>query len=374
MSTLNDDILMLQTVERYLDGSMLPDEKAFFEQLRKNTPEIDQMVVEHSMFLNQMDMYAANRNLKHTLHNVHAKLISTGDINEGAVVTTKGRIIQLYNKYKKDIAVAACVGGAIAIVMSSLFLYLSPSATNNQIQQLSKDIENIKRNQQAQGSIINDVTNRIPKNVNYISGGTGFLIDGKGYIITNAHVLKGSGATVVNNTGKEFNAKIVHIDNNKDLAILKVDDTEYKPVKSLPYAIGKNSSDLGEEIYTLGYPRNDVTYTQGYLSAQTGFRGDSLSYQIQMNANPGNSGGPVLNKQGEVIGVLSTKQSQADGVTFAVKSKNIYTLVEELKKQDTAIQRIKISNSSSLKGKDRAAQVKKIEDCIYQVKAYTNSK
>ena len=98
MTMHNEDILMLQTIERYLDGSMLPDEKAYFEQLRKNTPEIDQMVVEHSMFLSQMDEYVLQRNFKHSLHNAHAKLLAIGDINEGGKVSNKGKIIQLYNR------------------------------------------------------------------------------------------------------------------------------------------------------------------------------------------------------------------------------------------------------------------------------------
>jgi len=366
---MNEDIVMLQAIERYLDGTMLPDEKAYFEQIRKNTPEIDQMVVEHSMFLHQMDMYSANRNFKHLLHETHNKLVSTGDINEGTVVTTKGRVIQLYNKYKRVTAIAACVGGAIAIVMSSLFFYFSPSASNNQIQQLSREFTNFRT---TFNSTVNEVKSKLPVNPKWVSGGTGFLIDGKGYIVTNAHVLKGSGATVVNNNGEEFNAKIVHIDAAKDLAILKIEDEDYKPLKSLPYTINKTGADLGDEIFTLGYPRNDITYTHGYLSAKTGFHGDSLSYQIQMNSNPGNSGGPVLNKEGEVIGVLSTRQTQADEITFAIKSKNIYSLVDDLKKDDTSMQKVKLP--VTVKGKAQESSIRKIEDCVFLVKAYNSTK
>ena len=89
-----------------------------------------------------------------------------------------------------------------------------------------------------------------------------------------------------------------------------------------------------------------------------------------MNENHGNSGGPVLNKNGEVIGVLSTKQLKADGVTFAIKSKNIYKVVDEIKKKDQDV-RIKINNTNSLKGDNRVHQIKNVKDYVYMVKAYT---
>ncbi|MFX5785492.1 hypothetical protein ABTE36_23650, partial [Acinetobacter baumannii] len=77
-------------------------------------------------------------------------------------------------------------------------------------------------------------------------------------------------------------------------AILLINDPEYVPVKNIPYIIRKSNADLGEEIFTLGYPRNEVVYGMGYLSAKSGYNGDTLSYQIQMSVNPGNSGAPVF--------------------------------------------------------------------------------
>jgi len=365
-----DDILLLEAIERYLSGDMNAAERTYFEKLRKDTPEIDQMVVEHSMFLHQMDIYSVQRNLKQNLQATHARLLERGEVNEGGELTPKGRVVQLWNKYKRVTAIAASVGGVIALIISGLAVYFSPVVNGSKIEQLSKAIEVIKRNQQYQGTLINEVKSKIPENAKLISGGSGFLIDPKGYIITNAHVLKGSGAVVVNSKGQEFNATIANIDLEKDLAILKINDPDYEPLKSLPYSIRKSNSDLGEPIFTLGYPRNDIVYGEGYVSARTGYNSDSLSYQVQISANPGNSGGPVFNNNGEVIGILSTRQAQAEGVAFAVKSRNIYRMVDEWKQSDSTLDKIKLPAHSSLKGIERKQQITKLEDCVFYVKAF----
>ena len=104
-----DDILLLDAIERYLSGEMSAEERSYFENLRKTTPEIDQMVVEHNMFLHQIADYAANIQIKQTLHEVHQHLLERGDLNEGEALSTKGKVIQFWNKYKRVTAIAvAC--------------------------------------------------------------------------------------------------------------------------------------------------------------------------------------------------------------------------------------------------------------------------
>jgi S1-C subfamily serine protease len=128
---------------------------------------------------------------------------------------------------------------------------------------------------------------------------------------------------------------------------------------------------LGEPIFTLGYPRDEIVYNQGYMSAKTGFNGDTMSCQIAVSANPGNSGGPVFNKNGEVIGILSTAQSKAEGVVFAIKAKNIFQAIDDMKKEDTGYHRVKAPTVSNVKSMDRVQQVKQIQDCVFMVKSFT---
>jgi serine protease Do len=365
-----DDILLLDAVERYLRGDMSPEEKAYFENLRKETPAIDQMVVEHKLFVNHIEAYGANRAFINQLHSTHDNLLQKGEITQ-AEKARGGMVVQMWNKYRRVTGIAASIAGLTAIVISGMFTMFSPVPNKNEIRQLDREMKQIKRTITYQANQLNEFKSKVPMDVHPSSGGTSFLIDGNGYLVTNAHVVRGSSNILVQNTkGQEFKATIVRLDNDNDIAILKIDDSDFKPFPSLPYVIRSGNVDLGEQIFTLGYPRDEIVYNEGYMSAKTGYNGDTITCQIAVSANPGNSGGPVLNKNGEVIGILTKTQTTAENVVFAIKSKNIFQALDELKK-DTTYQRVRLPNSNSLRGLDRVHQVKQISDCVFMVKAFT---
>jgi S1-C subfamily serine protease len=108
-------------------------------------------------------------------------------------------------------------------------------------------------------------------------------------------------------------------------------------------------------------------YGEGYVSAKSGSDGDSTAYQLTVSANPGNSGGPVINRNGELIGVITAKDSKADGVVYAAKAKNIFKLIDQLKKDDNQYQNIKMPTGNELKKLERTQQVKKMEDVVFMV-------
>jgi serine protease Do len=364
-----DEILLLDATERYLNGEMNAEEKAMFEQLRETNQEIDQMVVEHSFFLQQFQRYGGVREMKHSLHEVHNQLLQDGEIKE-EVLSASAKVVNMWKRYKRTMTIAASIAGITALSISGMTLLFGPKGNEKAITDLSKKVSAIEQTQRVQANQLNTVIGKLEPGAVIKESGSAFLVDSKGYLVTNAHVLKNArGIIVLNSKGAEFKAIIVKIDEAKDIAILKIQDKDYKTTGLLPYSIRKSSTDIAEPIFTLGYPRNEIVYGEGYLSAKTGFNGDTLSCQIAVAANPGNSGGPVFNKNGEVIGILSTKETKADGVVFAIQSKYIIETVNQLKKDDSTIE-LKLPSKSSVKGMGASEQVKKIQDYVYMVKVY----
>lgn len=365
-----NDINILDAVERYIRGEMNPEERLYFENLRKTNTEIDQLVVEHTLFLQQINRFGERKALRSSLNETHTELSEQGKI-AAPRQAGQSKIVYMWNRYKRVAAIAAVIAGITTIAVSAL---VTPKAPTAELQQLSTKINKVEQKTDENGREIKDVKNKVNTvphalpNIVYTTGGTGFIIDAKGYLVTNAHVVENAKNVAVQNSKGEFVAKVVYTDMAKDIAILKIDDENFKPYSSIPYSISKSSGRLAEPIFTLGYPRNDVVvYGQGYLSAKTGFNGDTLSCQIDIAANRGNSGSPILNANGEVIGILNGRQTNAEGFAFAIQGKHIYKVLDELKK-DTTYQRVKISAKSSIGGMERTQQVEKLEDYVFMVK------
>ena len=365
-----DDIKILDAVERYIRGEMTPDERLYFEQLRKTNTEVDLLVVEHTLLLQQMNRFSEWKKFKHALQEVHIDLAEQGKIRSNKL-RPKAKVVYLWKKYRRVTAIAASIAGITTLSILALVNSLTPRIKDPKYQELVRDVKVLKDTQKALDNKIKIVDKKteepiISTPVRY--NGTGFLIDTKGLMITNAHVVKNSkNIFVQNNKGDQFKAFVVRLDVPRDVAIIKIDDDRFKSFASLPYSIRKTTSDIAEPVFTLGYPRDEIVYGEGYLSASTGFNGDTLSCQISIPANPGNSGGPIFNHNGEVIGILSAKETETEGAVFAVQSKYIYQVLEELKKS-SLYKNVKVPSKSALNGLDNRQQVKKIQDFVFIVK------
>ena len=371
-----EDLKILEAVERYIAGEMSADERVYFESLRKSNPEIDQAVVEHTFFLQQMSRYEDTRQFKSILNDTHIHLAEKGEIRSAKLNGT-AKVAYLYNRYKRTTAIAACIAGITVLCISALIWSVSdfkPKDVKNDIDYLGRKINALEKNNQRLIKEINDVKTAqgdsiVADPINYTSGGTGFLVDAKGYLVTNAHVVDNARHIAVqNSSGRDLRAEVVYKDPSRDIAILKIVDKRFKSPTMIPYAIKKSAGDIAEPIFSLGYPRNDIVYGEGYLAAKTGYQGDTMAVQISIAANSGNSGSPIINRKGEIIGVLNARQATAEGAVFAIQSRYIYDALTQLQKKDTTHKNIKLPTASSLKGIDRTKQVEKITDYVYMVK------
>ena len=166
--------------------------------------------------------------------------------------------------------------------------------------------------------------------------GTGFALKGK-YVITNHHVVDGARSLQVRGVRGDFtkmyNAVVVATDAVHDMAIIRIEDSEFTGFGEIPYAIKSDLSEVGEDIFVLGYPMmstmgEEVKLTTGVISSRSGFMGDISSYQISAPIQPGNSGGPLFDKNGDVVGIVNAKHRQADNAGYAIKSPYMRLFVE----------------------------------------------
>ena len=168
--------------------------------------------------------------------------------------------------------------------------------------------------------------------------GTGFFIDKNGYIATNYHVIDSASEIEVDiikdNQKQSFKAKVISSDKQNDLAIIKIEDDKFKPYLKLPYSIKTTITDVGSNVFTLGYPMaltvmgDEVKFTDGKISSKTGFQGDITTYQISVPVQPGNSGGPLFDYDGNIIGVVNAKIMAADNVSYAIKLTYLKNLID----------------------------------------------
>jgi len=349
----------IESADRYLNGELSTSERVEFEKLCEQDEKLN------SLFLTHKDFVATLRE-KHTRADVKAKLAK--------VMTQESSQGFFFNMWK-NLKINGAAAAAVAILSSVATLYLSGyfsslRKTTSEYSALKREINNVKRNVNAHNQAINTINKESQTNQTALQyGATGFMLTKDGYVVTNYHVVNGADSIHLQNSqGESFRASIIHIDPSKDLAILHISDTSFNPI-SLPYTFSNQSLDLGEGIFTIGYPRDEAVYGEGYLSSATGYSGDTTAYQISIPVNPGNSGGPVLDKNGHIIGIISGKQKGLDGAAFAIKTKALMETLDNIP-ENSLKGKIKLSSKNSLANLPRTEQIKKMQNYIYIVKVY----
>jgi serine protease Do len=185
-----------------------------------------------------------------------------------------------------------------------------------------------------------DITNGSDTEKQTVGQGSGFLVSADGLIVTNKHVVSAASAdyTVITTDGKQFKAKVLARDPNRDIALLKID------AKDLPFLELDNSDDIqvGQTVVAIGNSLGEFsnTVSKGIISglkrnlvAGSDLGGsERLSNIIQTDAaiNPGNSGGPLLNISGKVIGVNVAMAAGAQSIGFALPANQISKIIDQI--------------------------------------------
>jgi hypothetical protein len=187
-------------------------------------------------------------------------------------------------------------------------------------------------------SLANKAKKEEPKNT--IQSGSGFFINNKGYFITNNHVVKGCKQSKITFKEESVDAEVVATDQTLDLALLKA---KVKPKNYL--SLSDDPPEKLQKIYVAGYPfgkglSDDLKLTQGIISSVKGYGDNSNQIQIDAAINSGNSGGPIVDEDGDLVGVAVSglNKSKAEGIAFGIKSAAVKNFLD--------VNKIKYSTSS----------------------------
>ena len=200
------------------------------------------------------------------------------------------------------------------------------------------------------------------------SYGSGVVLTEDGYVVTNHHVVEDASdveiGLVENNKIRYYSGEIISKDVNNDLALVRISDNSFKGFGRIPYNVEIDQASVGKEVFALGYPLkallgDELKFTNGRISARSGAQGDISKYQMTVPLQPGNSGGPVFDFDGNLIGIAQggIKYDVAENVAYCVKTTYVKSLVESLP------DKFSLPNDRRNRGED-------IEDIIKEVAPY----
>ena len=199
--------------------------------------------------------------------------------------------------------------------------------------------------------------------------GTGFALK-NGYVVTNYHVIENAKSISIQGIkgdfAQKYSATIIATDKYNDLALLQISDKKYNGFGSIPYNVKTSVSEVGEDVFVLGYPLtstmgDEIKLTTGVISSKTGFQGDVSLYQISAPIQPGNSGGPLFDNKGNLIGIVNAKHKGAENVGYAIKTSYLRNLIESSTSSSI------LPNNNQIAGLPLTGKVKSLKNYVFMI-------
>ncbi len=217
------------------------------------------------------------------------------------------------------------------------------------------------------------------------SSGSGFLLSSTGLIVTNYHVVEDANRIEVAFAEKNItkSASVRIKDTKNDIAILEVKDFSFADLSSqpIPFSFADvNSMKVGQEVFTLGFPLGDMMGTKsrlstGRINSQFGIQDDPRLFQISNPLQPGNSGGPLFNNKGDLVGIVVSSLNAKyfyentgiipQNVNFAVKASYLQNLISMTPEGDDVVKR-----KNSVKSGPMENQIEQLNPFIVQIRIY----
>jgi serine protease Do len=350
-------------LDDYHKGKLTESELTNLKIKLEQDPKIRAEADSYLEMIDSVKFYGERKEIRHTLSQIHDEMIEERKSKNTSLPR------ESFNWYLRMTAIAASVT-IIAVAATFVITRSFKNETPAGYRELRRDVAQIQRSQKQIMAELAEAERGPLRPGNF--SGTGFLISPNGYLVTSYHVIKEADSIVIeNNTYGQLKADVVHADPKNDLAVLRIRLSDFKLKRQLPFKVSSQTADLGEYVYTLGFPREDIVFGEGSVSASTGFRQDPNAYQISIPVNPGNSGGPLLNNEGDVIGVVSGVQTQTVGAAFAVKSSLLVDLIHQ-QAIDSLKKPLVLPRQNIIKNAARVQQVKRWKDVVFMVRVYND--
>ncbi|MBC7861694.1 MAG: trypsin-like peptidase domain-containing protein [Bacteroidia bacterium] len=345
--------------DEYLFERLNASEKLDFEQRLKNDAEFEKEFLAHQLFVESLSYATAKSDLKKKMESIHTEAFGNANVVS----------IAPKHNYFKIAAVAASVS-LIVFLTGSLIFKNTYFAKKSVYEELGRDVENSLIAFEAGLKVGSNKPKREILPATFEA--TGFAISSKGYFLTSMHVVKNADSVMIQNDELDYvSAERVWEDAKLDVAIYKIKNAADINMKDVPISFRGGDLELGEKIFALGYPRETVVYAEGNVSAVSGLNGDTAKYQLSLLINPGNSGSPVMDEQGNLVGIISGRNNGAQGVSYAVKARYIAEMIKNIPDKKLKDE-ILVNGHNNIKKLKRTEQIKKLKPFVYNIMVYNS--
>jgi S1-C subfamily serine protease len=381
-------------IEDYYERRLSEEEERRFEQLLETDKVLQKEWEDYCMLRRSMDAYWKAERLRKNIRQAQALFFAKPkqplEKQEEAAFSQSKQLAKrkpkVWHYHLSSMLIAASVAAVVTVFAINFYKVNTLEVKQqNYYQALKRDIDKI-REQNASLSLKaqrEDDAEAHTGSRQVHTGATAFLFSPEGYVLTTYHAVEDARTMRLIQYRSEdtlqLNAALIYFDKHLDLALLKIEDSAFRAkdyylnvLRLMPGEI-----DLGEEVFTLAYPREDLVYGVGAVSAHTGYEGDTLAYEISIPVNPGNSGSPLFDAAGRLVGIVTGKHTQAEGAAFAVKSTYIWQFLQRAAQADSSFllghHRLTTGQYAPLRYYKRPAQIKALRPLIFELKTYSQS-
>lgn len=351
-------IHLFELSEKHVNGTLTQDELDYLNKIFIEKPELEKDFQDNIKLIRELNNHAKYEVFLSNLKKAENTYDALNKIKHISKTIVFRRLLQY-----SSVAVVSIIAVLTTLYLTGLFSYNHPI---NTYKQLSNSITTISKNQKSLWTTLfsnNEIT--------YLRG-TAFAISNSGYLITSYHLVSKNDSVLISNAADsslKFHAKIILSDPAKDIAVLKISDSSSSNIINIPYNINYNYSiELGNYVYSLGFSKNSVVFGEGSISSFTGYNEDTNSFQLSIPTNPGNSGSPVFNQYGEVVGIICGKNFEKEGSSYAIKSELLKSIIDSIKTIDEKAFQNKTTNTIKYLPKNK--QISKITPYIFKIEIY----